>query len=440
VSELATKEGFSKEALSALPSPAPFVADLRARAFEEFEALPIPSQETEEWRYTDLSALDLGFTPFSPAGAAPAATLDEVPGDILAAAGEVGDRAGLRIQHNSEERIVHLDPAVAAKGVVFCDLDAAAAGDQAAIVEGALHALVPSGRTKFTALHGAFRSGGSFLFVPPNVKVELPIQTLVWMDADGGAVFPHTLIVAGEHAEVTFIDRLVSPDLGRAFSDAVVEIHAGAGSKVRYVSLQEWGRGMTHLSVQRARLGRDAEVRSLSVSFGADLSRTEFESVMAEPGGFSEMLGLYFADESQHFDHRTLQDHVAPNCTSDLLYKGALKGSSRTVYSGWVIVRPDAQQTNAFQTNRNIVLSDKAKADAIPNLEIEANDVKCGHAASVGPVDDETLFYLESRGIPRAEAERLIVTGFFQEVIDKVALQEVQDSLAEAIDDELARE
>lgn len=439
MSELATKEGFTKEALSALPSPSPFINELRNRAFDEFETLPIPSQETEEWRYTDLSAFDLGFSSFAPAGSPAAGTLDQVAPEILEAAGNVGDRAGLRIQHNSEETIVHLDPDAAAEGVVFCDLDRAAA-DHSAIVEGALHALVPTSRTKFTALHGAFRSSGSFLYVPANVKVELPLQTLVWLDSDGAAVFPHTLIVAGEHSEVTFIDRLVSPDLGRALSDAVVEIHAGAGSKVRYVSLQEWGRGVTHLSVQRARLGRDAEVRSLSVSFGADLSRTEFESVMAEPGGFSEMLGLYFADETQHFDHRTLQDHVAPNCTSDLLYKGALKGESRTVYSGWVIVRPEAQKTNAFQTNRNIVLSDKAKADAIPNLEIEANDVKCGHAASVGPVEDETLFYLESRGIPRAEAERLIVTGFFQEVIDKVALQEVQDSLTQAIADELVRE
>jgi len=146
-----------------------------------------------------------------------------------------------------------------------------------------------------------------------------------------------------------------------------------------------------------------------------------------------------FADETQHFDHRSVQDHAAPNCSSDLLYKGALRDHSRAVYSGWVHVRPGAQKTNAMQTSRNMVLSESAKADAIPNLEIEANDVRCGHAASVGPVEEETLFYLQSRGIPREEAERLVVTGFFQEVLDRVALEEVRTGAELAIQEELGK-
>ena len=150
------------------------------------------------------------------------------------------------------------------------------------------------------------------------------------------------------------------------------------------------------------------------------------------------MLGVFFADGDQHFDHRSLQDHVAPNCNSDLLYKGALRDRSRAVYSGWVHVRPDAQKTNAMQTSRNIVLSEHAKADAIPNLEIEANDVRCGHAASVGPVDEETIFYLQSRGITREDAERLIVSGFFQEVLDRVQIDEVREGAEAAIANELA--
>ena len=194
----------------------------------------------------------------------------------------------------------------------------------------------------------------------------------------------------------------------------------GDGAHVRYAAIQDWGAGVTHLAVQRARVGRDAEVRTLRVGFGADLARTETEVELAEPGGFSEQLGVFFADGEQHFDHRSAQEHVAPNCRSDLLYKGALRDRSRAVYSGWVYVRPGAQKTDAMQTSRNIVLSEHAKADAIPNLEIEANDVKCGHAASVGPVDDEAIFYLQSRGIAHDEAERLIVSGFFQEVLDRV--------------------
>ena len=427
---------FDEEALGALPAGPAFVEAMRKQAFTEYLALPIPSQETEEWRYTDLSEMDLSFAPF--AAGVRAENLDGVDERILEAAGQVGERAGLQIQHNSEIAVAHLDPALAAKGVIFMDLDRAA-GEHPDLVEPYLHTLVPTSRTKFTALHGAFRSAGTFLYVPEGVAVQMPIQTLTWLDADGAAVFPHTLIVVGEDAEVTFIDRYASLDVGRALSDAVVEIHAGPASRVRYVSIQEWGEGVTHLGIQRARLSRDVDFRAVAVGFGASLARAEAETILAEPGGFSEMLGVFFADGSQHFDHRTEQEHAAPNCTSDLLYKGALRDESRAVYSGWVHVRPGAQKTDAMQTSRNIVLSERAKADAIPNLEIEANDVKCGHAASVGPVDEETVFYLQSRGIPADEAERLIVSGFFQEVLDRVQIQEVREGAEAAIDAELDR-
>lgn len=427
---------FDEEALGRLPAGPPFVEALRKQAFTEFLALPIPSPQTEEWRYTDLSGLDLSLAPFAPG--VPAENLDGVDERILGAAGSVGERAGLQIQHNSTVAVSHLDPALAAKGVIFADLDRAAR-EHPELVEPYLHALVPSSRTMFTALHAAFRTGGTFLYVPDGVVVPQPLQTLTWLDADGAAVFPHTLIVVGEDAEVTFIDRYASPDLGRALSDAVVEIHTAPAARIRYVSIQEWGEGVIHLGVQRARLARDVDLRSVAVGFGASLARVETESALAEPGASSEMLGVFFADGTQHFDHRTEQDHIAPNCHSDLLYKGALRDESRAVYSGWIHVRPGAQKTDAMQTCRNIVLSDRAKADAIPNLEIEANDVRCGHAASVGPVEEETLFYLESRGIPRAEAERLIVFGFFQEVLDRIPLVEVRDGVAQAIEQELAR-
>ena len=433
----ATATGFDEEALARLPASPDHVRRLRTRAFEEFLALPLPSPQTEEWRYTDLSGFELSFTPWVAGGHAE--DLDGVPEEILRAVGAVGDRAGLQIQHNSEVMVTHLDPALAARGVIFTDLSTAAV-EHPDLVEPRLHALVPTSRTKFTALHGAFRTGGTFLYVPAGVAVEVPLQSLTYLDAPGAAVFPHSLIVAEEDSEVTFIDRYASPPLEGALSDAVTEIHAGPASRVRYVSIQDWGEGVTHLAVQRARVGRDADVRTTAVGFGGSLARVEAESVLAEPGGSSEMLGIYFADGDQHFDHRSLQDHVAPDCYSDLLYKGALRDESRAVYSGWVMVRPGAQKTNAMQTNRNIVLSENAKADSIPNLEIEANDVRCGHAASVGPVEEEMLFYLMSRGIPRNEAERLVVFGFFQEVIDRITLEEVRESVSAAIDDELSRD
>ncbi len=423
---------------AALPEPhgeASFAADLRRNAFEAFTALPVPSQETEEWRYTDLSTLELGaFLPH--VSGRQAANLDDLDESLLAAAGEIGDRAGLLIQHNSDNATVHMDPALAERGVIFTGIDQALA-EHPELLEDRLHALVPADRTKFTALHAAFRTGGAFLYVPRGVTVEIPLQVFTYLDTEGAAVFPHTIVVAEEMADVTLIDRQASPDLEDAFSDAVTEIFAGPGARVRYVSLQDWGSGMTHLAVQRAALARDAELRSLAVSFGASLSRTEVEAVLEGPGAHSEMLGVYFTDGTQHFDHRSLQDHAAPNGTSDLLYKGALKDASRAVYSGLIRVRPGAQKTDAFQTNRNVVLSDQAKADSIPNLEIENNDVRCSHAASVGPVDEDVLFYLQSRGIPADEGERLIVRGFFQEVLDRVGLEEVRSGLERSIEDEL---
>ncbi len=303
-----------------------------------------------------------------------------MPEDVLAAAGQIGDRAGLLVQHNSQVATAHLDPALAARGVYFGGLDRAFSERPHEVVD-RLHALVPTNRTLFTALHGAFRAGGVLVHVPAGVRLELPLQSIVWLDADGGAVFPHTLIVAEEGSEVAYIDRFVSPPLTRALSDAVVEIHAEAGARVRYAGLQEWGDGVTHLSVQRARVA------------------------------------------------------------SDLLYKGALRDRSRAIYSGTVIIEEGAHHCNAYQTNRNVLLSESAKANSIPNLEILTNDpVRCGHAASVGPVDEEQVFYLQSRGIAPAEAERLIVKGFFQEVIDRVPLAEVAAGLEAAIDAELARE
>jgi Fe-S cluster assembly protein SufD len=433
MSDLTMKSRFDEHALAELPDVAGFTGGLRLRALREFEAMPIPSQETEEWRYTDLSNFDLDFMPFSSGGGPEAVN----PNEVLQAVGTVGERAGLQIQRNSEVISTQLVEGLSEAGVIFSDLDIAAA-THPDLVEAHLHSLVPTSRTKFLALHGAFRTAGTFLYVPDGVEIELPLQTLTFLDADGAAVFPHTLIVVGTNASATFIDRYISPDLTRAFSDAVTEIVVGDGARVRYASIQDWGSGVTHLGVQRARVGRDADIRTLAIGFGADLSRAEAETILAEPGGFSEMLGVFFADGEQHFDHRTLQDHVAPNCRSDLLYKGALRDHSRAVYSGWVHVRPDAQKTNAMQTSRNIVLSEHAKADAIPNLEIEANDVRCGHAASVGPVDDEAIFYLQSRGITRDDAERLIVTGFFQEVLDRVTIGEVRQGAEAAIARELA--
>jgi Fe-S cluster assembly protein SufD len=431
-----TKTRFDEAGLERLPAPG-FLRDLRAQAFEEWRVQPVPSQQTEEWRYTDLEQFDVeGFAPFAEGGRA--ATLDDVADDVQEATGDIGERAGLQIQRNSEVVTTHLDPRLEAKGVVFCDLDVAAERHPD-LVEKHLHQLVETGRTTFTALHAAFRSGGTFVYVPAGVELSAPLQTLTYLDAEGAAVFPRTLLIADEGAEVTFIDRYASPAL-RGFSDAIVEIFAGAGSRVRYVNLQDYGEGVTHLAVQRMRLSRDADVKALGVAFGGSLARTEVESVLAEDGASSELLGVYFGDGQQHIDHRSIQDHVGSRTSSDLLYKGAMRDRSNAIYTGTVIIEQGAHRCNAYQTNRNILLSDHAKAHSVPNLEILTNDpTRCGHAASVGPVSEDELFYLQSRGIARDEATRLIVRGFFAEVLDRIDIPEVRDGVEAAIESELAR-
>ncbi|HEX8100377.1 MAG TPA: Fe-S cluster assembly protein SufD [Actinomycetota bacterium] len=440
MADTATTSAFTPEALDEIIRKAGDVPNglNRPSAYELFERTPMPSPETEEWRYTDVRDLDLSaFVPYAEEPAA--RNLDDVRPEILSAAGGVGDRSGLAIQHNSSLVTTHLDPEAVSRGVVFSSIDDALRRHDETL-EFRLNKAVLPNRSRLTALHSAFRTGGTYVHVPPNVKMELPLQTLTYADRDGLAIFPHTIIALGEGAELTFIDRYVSPDLERVLSDAVVELYLGTGSKLRYVSLQDWGRGVTHLSVQRAIIGPDAELRSLVVAFGGSLSRTEVESILQGDGGSSEMLGLYFADADQHFDFRSIQDHMGSRTSSDLLYKGALKGRSQAIYSGTVVIEHGAHKCDAYQTNRNILLSETAKANSIPNLEILTNDpVRCGHAASVGPVDEDTLFYIQSRGIPYEEAERLVVFGFFQEVLDRVTLPEVRESLETAIATELEK-
>lgn len=432
-----TLTGFSDDALAELTArDGDGSAAARAGAYRRFQAMPMPSPDTEEWRHTDLRELDLSAYR-ALAEEEQANTLEQVKPEVQEVAGSLGERSGLAIQHNSTMVLVRVDPDVRKRGVVLESIEDAAR-NHPGLLDGRLHRAVPPGRTRFTALHAAFRAGGTFVHVPAGVRVEAPLQTLTYLDLDGLAVFPHTVVVLEEGAELTYLDRYVSPAVGAALSDAVVELYLGPNSRLSYACMQDWGPGVTHLGVQRAHLQRDAELRSLAVAVGADLSRMEAESVMEGEGSSSEMLGVYLGERHQHFDFRSIQDHVGSRTASDLLYKGAMKGRSSAIYSGTVVIREGAHKCNAYQTNRNVLLSENAKAFSIPNLEILTNDpVRCGHAASTGPVDDDTMFYIQSRGIPFKEAERLVVFGFFHEVLDRVRIPEVRTNLEAAIAAEL---
>jgi Fe-S cluster assembly protein SufD len=291
------------------------------------------------------------------------------------------------------------------------------------------------GQDKLAALNGALWSGGVFVHVPADVEVTEPIRVARWLPESGVAVFARTLIVAERHSHVAYVDEFASPDFDEpTVSVGAVEVIADDGADVQYVALQQWGEGVRHLSIQRTLAQRDANLDTLVVNLGATVSRVDLNARLEGPGSRSDMLGLYFARGDQHFDHNTRQDHVSPNANSDLLYKGALYDRAKTVFRGVIRVFPKAQRTDAYQTNRNLLLSEDAEAVSLPNLEIEADDVKCSHGATVGQLDEEELFYLQSRGLDKRQAERLVIFGFFGEVLDRLPLPGVVEELRTAIE------
>jgi Fe-S cluster assembly protein SufD len=375
-----------------------WLAERRLQAFDIYEKLDLPDPKGEEWRYTNVRRFDFSiFDVPKPSQSAP-----EVSSEL------------------------------AAKGVVIADLPTAAR-DHADLLKEHFFTDVPIDEHKFTALHGAFLSDGIIVYVPAGVEVELPYE--VFRDvAPGGSTFPHTTVVVGDNAKATFVDRFRSESHDQpSLCSSVVEVTAGRGAIVNYISLQEWGRNVHHFQTQRFTGYRDATVRSLCVQLGSTFARAQVESVLKGEGSFSEMLGLYFADSNQHFAQRTLQSHDVPSTTSDLLYKGALKETSRSEYSGLIKVAKGAQGTDAYQANRNIVLSEEAVARSIPQLEIEANEVRCTHGATVAPVEEEHIFYLMSRGIDRVTAQKLVVFGFFGDVLDRIRVPELREELAQSI-------
>jgi Fe-S cluster assembly protein SufD len=418
-----------------------WLIDRRLEALERFDALPWPDTSQEAWKYTELKGFSLdAFDPL-PEPHAQAPTLDDVPDEVQAAIGEVGERAGLAVQIDAD--VVHqtLDPAVAAKGVVFDTIGRTAAAYPGPVRDALGYVGVSASEEKFATLATALMGGGTYIFVPRGVEVAVPLQSFRWISRSGVAVFPRTVLAVDEGASVTYIDHYRSGQLdGTALAAANVEIYAHPASNVSYLAVQDWSPTVWHFSVQRALMQRDATLRSLAATLGGTFSRSVVESILDGSGAHSEMLGVYFADTDQHFDHLSLQEHRAPNSSSDLYYKGALKGRSRAVYSGLIHIAKEAQKVNSWQANRNLILSDEAKADSIPYLEIEANDVRCSHAASVGPPDEEQLFYLESRGLPHEEAEHVIVAGFFQEILDRVRVPEIRAALERAVEHELALE
>lgn len=417
---------FTPDASRALGGP-DWLVSRRAAAAERLADLTWPTSHEEIWRYSAIDRFDPErFSPI-PAEDIGEPGVEPAPGGGLLAA-EAGERSALVVVRNG--RVVHheLDPGLEAKGVHVCDLATCAAGEAVPW----LGTCSDASPDAFTLLHDAFLAGGAFVHVPAGVVVETPIVVLHWSQGDGRASFPHTLVVAEEAAQVAVVDRYSSAG-GAHLVDAVVELVVGDGANVRYLSVQEHGPKTWQVALQRAHLGNDAVLRSSAVALGGEYARLRSESRLDGRGAESDLLAVYFGDGSQMHDFRTLQDHAAPHTRSNLLFKGAVEDRAHSVYSGMVRLRPEAQRSEAYQTNRNLVLTEGAGAESIPNLEIEANDVRCSHASTVGPVDDDQRYYLATRGIPPEEADRLIVMGFFEDVIGKLPVRSLVEPLREAV-------
>ncbi len=399
----------------------------------------MPTINDELWRRTDISTLKLDRLQPALAVAPKAKSVDELP-DALKKLLDVGEAeaAGYLAQYDGSTLFNALSEELKAQGVIFTDLETAAREHANLLRDHFMTTAVPATYGKFEALHGALWTGGVFLYVPPGVKVELPFRAAIWQQAARAGLFPHTLIIADAGSEVTYIEAYGSETQSeQAMSDHAIELFLKEGANLTFVTLQNWGRHMYSLGAQRAMLDRDATLQWVIGTLGSKVTKTHHEIFMMGPGSTGNIHGFYFADGNQHLDHHTQQDHFAGHTTTDLLFKGVLKDKARTVYQGLIHVHKNAQRSDAYQANRNLNLSPKARADSIPGLEIEANDVRCTHGATIGQVDEEQMFYLRSRGLSEALAQRLIVEGFLEPLMDRIPLETVRQKLRDAIQEKL---
>ncbi len=413
-------------AISAAYDEPEWLRDRRQEAFKAFADLDWPTNRDEEWRYTEPRRFDFGRAIVTAAGTAPprgrgvVATLgDDLDGMVRIVDGGVAAAT--------------VCAEAAARGVVVTDL-ATAARDHAELVRRSLGEVVPPA-TKLDALSLAAFTGGAFVYVPAEVELRHPIAVTVTAAGDG-AVLPRVLVVVERAAKATvFVDHA-----GDATATVVeaVEVVVGEGAQVSVVSVQDWGDGVDHVGSHTGLVGANADYRSLEATLGGRTVYLRPDVRLDFPGGNAELLGVYFCDDGQQVEHRSLIHHNASHTSSDLVYKGVLQGDTRASWFGNIRIEEHARATASDQTNRNLILTDLAKADSVPFLEIFNSDVvRCGHHSSVGQVDELQLFYLESRGIPRQEAARLLVFGFFAEVTDRIAVPAVTDVVLAEVEREI---
>ena len=409
------------------------LADYRSRAWETFENLPYPTMKDEPWRRTDISGLKNNFELPDPGAYE---DLPAIPERLLKPL--VSDQHGGQIVLLPGGVQIDLNPELAKKGVIFTDLETAAQQHPKELSQ-ALGQIVKPDEGKFAALASSLSRNGVFVFVPKGVQVEQPLHSVMWAAGAGLAHFSHLLIWVEEGASLTYVHEAASPngDNSQTLHGGVVEIFVGAGANLRFVELQSLGDNVWNFTHERARVERDGNIDWIFGAIGTRLTKNFSDLDLVGQGASGRMSGFYFTDGWQHLDHDTQQNHLAPRTTSDLLFKGALKEDSHSVWQGMIYVAPDAQQTDGYQANRNLILSDRARADSIPGLEILADDVRCTHGATVGKIDPDLVFYLRSRGIPLEQAERLVVDGFFDPIMQRIPFDGVREHFHQAIQEKM---
>ena len=431
VSSAATESlvGFTQrsfEAFLASRNEPAWLVDLRRRWWDVFQTQSWPARNSEEWIRTDIRL----FKPDQyqlPIGSLEAA---ETTQPLLNVGVEL---AGSTSAVDSRPVKSILDPKWAAKGVVFGSLDQLVHTHGDLIRRYLFTEAMNPAYDRFASLHAACWSGGQFLYVPRGVVVDEPVHMLSALH-HGGCDMGHTLVVLEEGAEATVLSETASHgEKDAGMHCGATEVIQRANSRLRLVSLQNWGLGVWHFAHQKAVLGRDASLQWTIAAIGSRLAKVNQHVELAGIGAESQVNGVLFSEDKQHLSYHTLQHHKAPQCISDFLYKSALQDKSRTVWRGMIKVDKAAQKTNGYQRNDNLLLSATSRADSIPGLEIEADDVRCTHGSTTGKVDEELIFYAQARGFTRKEATRMIVTGFFQQIFDRITLEQVRDALGLAI-------
>jgi Fe-S cluster assembly protein SufD len=413
--------------------------DQQRAAWNQFEALPKPTRKDQAWRFSNVGLLDL--TPFNYGGR----LAEEERTAILERSRGVEQVGGRMIFAGDQliERDVISDQ-LKKRGVIFQSLERAMVEHTGLFRKHFMSQPARLGSAKFAALHQAHVSSGTFIYVPRGVEIELPIEIFHWLSGENASAFPHLLLVTDELAKVTVIEHFRSLDRYRGeeqpagFACGVNDLIAGPGAKVTYVCAQNWGDDVVALQMNSTTVDHDAAAMSLNLNLGSRYSRFESLSRLIGEGGRSDLLAVSVAKEQQEFDARTLQDHISPHTASDLLYKNALDDRARCTFGGLIRVEPHAHFTDAYQKVRNLLLSDDAEANSMPGLEILADNVRCTHGATSGQIDEDELFYLRTRGIRVPLAQRLIVTGFLDEVIQRLDHTAIADHLRRLIEEKFA--